>query len=111
MYRFKVRPGYGSNDLLIEFDLISEHEEFLTVLVETLRGIDASPREQIDLWMNDEVLLEFDSNLGRFVLSSDIWGMVFLMDGENPSTIESIGSLLADSDRFEAEAVDPQDYR
>ena len=45
-----------------------------------LEGVSFNPKVEstLDLWMNDEIQLSINSDLGNFSLSKDTWGFAFL---------------------------------
>jgi hypothetical protein len=110
MHRYRLRPGYGSKELLIEILPESADEAFLGDLFGILRQVNAKVADVSDLWMNDEVLLKFDSDCGQFVVSKDVWNVVFIMAAENQPAIAQIDGLLRESGRFFGEVVDYQQY-
>ena len=56
MYRYHLRPGYGSKELLIELLPKSADQVFLDELFGILDQLNAKVKDAQDLWMNDEVL-------------------------------------------------------
>ncbi len=105
-YKYHLRPGYGSDKLLLEFILNNSYTEFGKDLFETLKDINPKVDTIEDLWMNDEVLLNVSSDKGSFLLSKDIWDFAFIMADENQSAIKTIDSILNDSNLFDKEEVD-----
>ena len=87
MFTFIIRPGYGSNKLLIEFEKGSGSKEMLIALKETLSSIGVKAKEKEDLWLNDEVAYHMNSDLGEFEISINIWDHVFIMAMENQKAI------------------------
>jgi hypothetical protein len=66
MYRYRLRPAYGSKELLIELLPESADQAFFGELLGVLKQVNANVTDVLDLWMNDEVLLTFESDLGPF---------------------------------------------
>lgn len=110
-YKYHLRPGYGSNKLLIEFILKKLEKEFAKDLFETLKDINPKVNIVEDLWMNDEILLHISSDKGSFLLSKDSWGFAFIIAEENQFVIEFIDNILNYSSMFEKEEVDFENYR
>ena len=68
MYKFTIRPGYQSQNLLIEFSVEQADQKFFDDLLVALKPVNASITSMEGLWMNDEVLLDFASSSGKFIL-------------------------------------------
>jgi len=109
MYKYRYRPGYKSNKLLIEFVSGVESDSFLKDLLTTLEEIDVKVHSIIDLWMNDEIMTKLNSSVGDFTLSKDIWDLGFIMS-DNQKVIRIIESLLSKSNLFFKEEVDFKNY-
>lgn len=110
-YKYRYRPGYGSESLLIEFVSGVEKEVFRTDLFDAIRKIDPKLAGREDLWMNDEILYTINSDLGQFTLSKDICNSAFLMADDNQSCILQINNLLLKDNRFEKIEVDFNDFK
>ncbi|MCP4443555.1 MAG: hypothetical protein GY810_32025 [Aureispira sp.] len=111
MYIYRYRPGYGSNELLIEFYKGPEKEAFIPDLLSALEEIKPVITGTHDLWMNDEVMMTVDSAIGRFTLSKDIWDLAFIMADTNQKGLEKIDQLLSKHPDFEKEEVNFDDYK
>jgi len=111
MYKYKLRPGYQSKQLLIEFTLNAVDDEFLECFYQTLEPIHPQQIKVTDLWMNDEVIIVFDVDLGGFDLTIDNWGGVFIMSRENQVVIMKIDELLSSHDGFGKLDVDMDKYQ
>ncbi len=109
-YKYKVRPGYGSTELLIEFLPDKADEVFFGCIFRALEAIRVTPVDVVDLWMNDEIIWNMKSDAGEFELSKDIWDMVFIMADNNQAVIEIIDSLLEKDGCFIKEEVDFNNY-
>jgi hypothetical protein len=110
MIDYKVRPGYRSRELLIELTPTSANQEFWDQLLNGLQSIRANILGVEDLWLNDEVLLSCNSNFGNFIISADVWGMVFIMAPENQFVIQKIDEALQSIPGFRKLLVDPEEY-
>ena len=110
-YKYHLRPGYGSKNLLIEVFYGAEHEPFLTDIFKALDSIHPVVHHLSDLWMNDEILMDITSDAGPFTLSKDIWGLAFLLADENQSGIQEIDAILQRNDQFQKVEVDDELYR
>lgn len=111
MYNFLLRPGYGSQKLLIEFSIESDDEIYIEVLLNAISSISPKVAKIEDLWMNDETLLHLSSTNGSFIISRDIWGFVFIMSDTNQPVISEISELLEKDTYFEKKEVDYEKYR
>lgn len=111
MYKYKVRPGYGSKKLLVEFSPGKADEAFFGSIFKALEPIKVKTVDVVDLWMNDEIIWNMKSNVGEFELSKDIWDMVFILADDNQSVIKIIDDLLQKNHSFVKENVDCDEYR
>jgi hypothetical protein len=109
-YRYRFRPCYGSEKLLLEFILDSSDTKFDHDLFTALKDVRPVVESVEDLWMNDEVLLSISSTQGAFVLSKDNWGFAFLMAEKNQSCLKLIDGMLNSNSLFEKEEVDFKNY-
>ena len=110
-YKYRYRPEYGSESLLIEFVNGVENEAFRSDLFDALKEINPKLTEQEDLWTNDEILYTVNSDLGQFTISKDIWNLAFLMADSNQTCILEINNLLLNDNRFEKIEVDFNDFK
>ena len=110
-YKYRLRPGYGSDKLLLEFYLANKESEFQKDLFKTLKDLNPKIDTVEDLWMNDEVLLEVSSENGKFTLSRDIWDFAFIMADNNQPCIKLIDEILKSSNLFKKEEVNFEDYK
>ncbi len=110
-YKYHLRPGYGSTELLIEVFSGVARDDFMADLMDTIRSLQPKLVKQQDLWMNDEILLEMDTDLGAFVISKDIWDLAFIMAGPNEPLLRRINALLEQDERFEKVEVDFERFR
>ena len=110
-YRYKLRPGYNSDILLIEFANGAENESFFEDLKASLSEIDFHYEKIEDVWMNDEVHLHANSSAGPFLLTKDIWDMAFILADDNQDGLVRLDQILSESALFEKEKVDFGDYR
>jgi ribosomal protein L40E len=110
-YKYRYRPGYGSDELLIDIFHGAENDGFLVDFSEAVASLNPTLKEVQDLWMNDEILMEFESDCGAFILSKDIWGFAFVMAAENQKGLEKIHQLLSSDINFESITVNNDDYK
>jgi len=110
-YKYHLRPGYGSTELLLQFFLDDADTAFNSDLLTTLKTINPQIEAIQDLWMNDEVIFQISSNEGSFSLSKDIWGFAFIMADSNQLAIKRIAEILERSALFEKEEVDFDNYK
>lgn len=111
MYKYLLRPGYGSKELLIELLPKDADEVFLDTLFACLQQINVKVQDICNLWINDEVVFKCDSDFGSFEVSKDIWGFVFIMSSSNQSVIIKIDNILRSSGQFQSENIDYKQYR
>jgi hypothetical protein len=109
-YKYHLRPEYNSDNLLIEFVSGVENDTFLPDLLNALEKINPKSIDTKHIWMNDEILLEIQSDIGNFTLSKDIWNIAFIMTEDNQQSIKRINSILQTDKRFEKIEVDFSKY-
>jgi hypothetical protein len=110
-YKYRFRPEYNSENLLIEIFSGVENQSFFSDLVNSIMEINPKIGEISDLWMNDEYILEVQSDIGNFLLSKDIWDLVFIMSENNQECVNRINSILLKDNRFEKVEVNFDDYK
>jgi len=110
-YKYYLRPAYKSNELLIEIFTGVENENFFYELTDAIKDINAEILSTEDLFMNDEVLYKFNSDLGNFELSKDIWDNAFIMACNNQNCILAINNLFQKDIRFMKVEVDFNNYK
>lgn len=110
-YKYCLRPGYGSDKLLLEFNLDSSDTEFNKDIMSTLMNINPKVDNVEDRWMNDEVVLHFSSDEGPFLLSRDIWDFAFITAEQNQLIIKRVDEIFSRSSLFEKEEVDFEKYK
>ncbi|WP_286415443.1 hypothetical protein [Myroides odoratimimus] len=72
MYKYHFRPEFGSEKLLIEIFNGVEKEEFLSDFFNAIKILKPKVVDLEDLWMNDEILIHINSEMGEFILSLQI---------------------------------------
>jgi len=111
MYKYHFRPGYQSKELLIDVFGGAENETFVSDFVNAIHEIKPKMIDILDLWMNDEVLMTYDSEAGKFTISKDIWGFAFIMAENNQEVLAQINSILEKAELFEKVEVDFENYK
>ena len=110
-HKYHLRPGYGSEELLLEFFPDSSESQFINDLMNTLKGINPFVDAVEDLWMNDEIVFQVSSDVGSFVFTKDNWGFAFIMADNNQLAIKCINEILKSSKLFVKEEVDFEKYK
>ena len=111
IYSYHFRPGYQSLKLLIDIFGGAESENFNSDFLNAITELNPKMIDIVDLWMNDEVVMTFDSEVGKFSLSKDIWGFAFIMAENNQEGLHRINSILELSELFEKVEVDFENYK
>ena len=111
MYKYQLRPGYGSDKLLIEFIHGVEKKTFLIDLKKALKQINFEIETTENLWLNDEIIIHVNSSKGKFILSKAIWGFAFILADENQKIISLIDNILSKNDSFIKEEADFSEYK
>ena len=111
MYKYTVRPAYGSEELLIEFSPEKADKSFFDNLFGAIADLSLKIIDVHDLWMNDEIIIALDSVEGEFEISRDVWDYAFILAKDNQKIIPRIADLLTKSKHFTEVLVDFADYR
>ncbi len=110
MYSFKVRPGYNSSAMLIDFSLDEADDVFFGTLYGALQGINPSKVDLKELWVEENVTLQCNSDLGEFEIVSDIYDLVFITANDNQNIIQKIEELLSNHHAFTKQKYDARVY-
>lgn len=110
-YKYYFRPAYNSEDLLIDIFDGAENETFMADFLHAIEDLNSKMIDILDLWMNDEVLMSFESKAGKFTVSKDIWGFAFIMTENNQEGLTRINSVLEHSELFGKIEVDFENYK
>lgn len=100
-YTYYYRPAYHSLDFLIEFVVGPEQVSFLGDLLYALQSINVKEKSESDLWMNDEIHIDYTSSIGAFTYTKDNYDCAFIMGAHNQKVIKRIDKLLAKDPAFE----------
>jgi len=104
-YTYKLRPGYNSKELLIEFTVGNRAAELIGDLNQILIANKFHYNRTEDLWMNDEVLHHFSHKLGSIIVSVDIYDSVFILGNPEQAAIIEIDIILDDHPYFTKEKI------
>lgn len=110
-YKYYLRPANKSNELLIEIFTGVESENFLHELTDAIKDINAEIVSTEDLFMNDQILFNFKSELGEFEIAKDIWDNAFITANDNQNCILAINTLFQKDIRFMKVEVDYNNYK
>lgn len=111
LYKYYFRPGYQSQELLIDIFYGAENETFIPDFLNAIAVLKPKMTDILDLWMNDEVIMTYNSEIGYFTLSKDIWGFAFIMSENNQEGLVKINSILENAAMFEKVEVDFENYK
>jgi len=111
MYQYHFRPGYQAEELLLDIFSGAENETFISDFLSAIQEIKPKMIDILDLWMNDEVLMTYDSEVGKFTISKDIWGFAFIIADANQEGLVKINSILEKAELFEKVEVDFKNYK
>ena len=108
MDKFTVRPGYGSQDLLIEFNTSKSVEDFRADFLKILSHLKYTQTGVKDVIFYD--LVEFKSTWGKFYFELDQWGF-FWITAENNHVIENLAEQLEAQPELERYEVNWKKYK
>ena len=116
MHRFKVRPGYKTNDMLIEF--VDDHRSSTFPNVESILKQNLKSRRKNKLKDIHQNIFNFDGVIstwtytnGVYEIADDIWGLFVHADKNNKSIMNDIEAVLVSSGLFIKEEVDFNEYK
>ena len=109
-YAYKLRPGYNSSELLIEFTKTGNANDFIEQLISLLKKNNFVYKDTSDIWMNDEIWIHLNSDNGKITITKDIWDFVFILGEQNQNDIIIIDKILIESGNYEKENVDYSEY-
>lgn len=101
MQKYYYRKTYSSGEALIEFVKGTESDGVFRNVFGALSSAHPSIRNIGELWTNNEIVMNVDSDLGNFILSKDIYNLSCIMARRNAGCIEKIDQLLAANPMFE----------
>lgn len=88
-----LRPGYGCDELLLEFNAQHSADALEQELFFILENNGFKFEAVEDLWMNDELLFKFKSTNGALELSRDNWDFIFILGEKKSSRYFKAGCL------------------
>ncbi len=110
-YSYKLRPGYGSDELLIDLDARNSPDQLQQDLFHLLEQNGFKLKETKDLRMNDELLFIFSSDNGTISLLRDIWDLFFILgENKNQTDILKLDQMLSENPLFEKMIANYSDY-
>ena len=109
MHRYTVRPGYGSEELLIEFGSKASVEDLRNDIFAVLRSFGADFSRVMNMVNVD--YFEFKSAHGSFVFEEDDWGLLWIFAARNQKVIPLLDAAFKLDRRFTRYEVDFADYK
>jgi hypothetical protein len=115
-HKFRVRPGYRSKKLLIEFCGDHHSNEFPDVYRILSNGLNSKSIRHPELdtlsiaLTSDEIISIWQYSNGRYEIDDDIWSLFIIAPSNNLQIIMDIESVLVASGMFEKEEVDYSEY-
>jgi hypothetical protein len=111
-YSYKLRPGYGSEELLLDFDAKNDPDGLQNELITMLEKSGFQLIKTADLWINGELLFTFSSNNGTLSFSRDNWDCFFILgENKNQADIIKLDQILSENPLFEKVIANYSDYR
>ncbi len=100
-YKYKLRPGFKSNELLLEFFSGVELDTFFGDLHAAIAEIEPLIVASEDIFVNDEIRYFYHSKIGNFMLYKDIWNFAFILSKDNQKSILLLDAMLSKNPKFE----------
>lgn len=111
-YTFKLRPGYGTEELLIELDGKDQPDRLQNDVFRILLNNGFTEGKTEDMWQNDEWVFHFHSEKGTILFSRNtVWDFFFLVGENNQSDILKLDQILSENPLFERLIVNYSDYK
>lgn len=115
MERFRIRPGYKTKELLIEFCGNHRDKNFPNVAKLLKSSLSAKRNRffkdiQENIYNFDGFISTWKYRNGCYELSNDIWTLFILAPDNNDIIISEIEKALLGSGQFEKEEVDFNEY-
>ncbi|MFT6245496.1 MAG: hypothetical protein ACJA0U_000063 [Salibacteraceae bacterium] len=109
-YSYKLRPGYGSTELLLDLNCNGfpdslQRDLFAIFEEENFKSV------QSDLWIHDQIWFEYKSDNGAITISRDIWDFFFISGEDNQKDILKLDIILSENELFEKQTVDFSEYK
>ena len=117
MEKFRVRPGYKSEELLVEFWGDHRSEHFPDIQGILAKGLHAKPLKHPKLdamtiaITTDQLISHWCYQQGEYELDDDIWAFFIHAPENNSQVISDIERVLLASGQFVKEEVDLNEYR
>lgn len=110
MYIYRFRPGYGSNEFLLEFTKNAGSEEFYLDLFDAFSSINCKTKVIEDEWNDDELVMQINADIGTFELSQDSQNTVFILTEDSQQGLKLLEELLQNNQNFSREDVNHKRY-
>lgn len=114
--RFRVRPGYKSKDLLVEFCGDHRSSSYPNIANLLQNALNAKPKKHpvfdtVRIALATDVFISlWEYSNGEFELNDDTWAYFALAPNNNAQVIDDIERVLLQSGQFIKEEVDFADY-
>lgn len=114
--RFRVRPGYKSKDLLVEFWGDHRSSSYPNIANLLQNALNAKPKKHpvfdtVHIALaTDEFISLWEYSNGEYELIDDTWAYFVLAQNNNAQVINDIEKVLLQSGLFIKEEVDFGDY-
>ena len=116
MEKFRVRPGYKSKELLVEFWGEQRSEDFPDIQGILAQGLEAKPAKHPTLdtttiaMATDEFITLWKYKNGEYELADDTWAFFIHAPDNNIQVISDIERVLLASGQFIKEEADFSEY-
>ena len=95
-YSYKLRPGYGSKELLLDIDCKGFPDALQNDLLKIIEDANFTVIGVRDLWVNDQLLFECKSKNGTITITRDIWDLFFVTGNDNQRDIMRLDKLFSE---------------
>lgn len=109
-YSYKLRPGYGSRELLLELNCNGHPDSLQKDLFKLMEEAEFTFSRSGDLWMNDQLLFEFKFKSETITLTRDVWDLFFITGETSQNAIRTLDKLLSKDSLFEKLEADFSAY-
>lgn len=100
MKKYYYRKTFSSGEAQIEFFKGTESDGVFSTVFGALSSAHPTVRNIGELWTNNEMVVNVDSDLGNFVLGKDVYNLSYIVARKNAACIDKIDQLLSADPMF-----------
>ena len=98
-YRYTIHPAQQDGKLLLEFIDLPENKDFSKDLVKAFSEINFEITDTLDIWQNDEIVMNAVSVIGNFRILRNVAGYYFIA-GDDDKAVIKLDAILSGNNEF-----------